>query len=224
MSEIDFEIIFDKIHVYKNLLKDWQELVEILKNSEKNPEQSLFFKDWQPWSVFGTYVVSTSQHPLGWDVNEKDLNNKIHLKEKYFNDKIKNNFYLTTNHFLSYYDIEKNNDWEVMGPSYAKYFYDNKLLENEENAMIFHTDYVKNNNSEKNFALTCTMYLNDDYEGGELIFKINNKIINYKPKAGEIMVFPSGHPKVLSDSVQYEHAVSKIKKTEKYFIRCFYKI
>lgn len=219
MNNINFEIIFDKIHVYKNLLNDWEDLVEILKKSEENSENTLFFKDWRPWSVFGTYV-----YQVGNFMNIDNLNDKTYLKEKYFIDKINNNFYLTTDHFLSYYNVEKNDDWEVMGPSYAKYFYNNELLKNQETAMIFHTDYVKNSDSEKNFALTCTMYLNDDYEGGEVIFKIGDKLLKYKPNAGDIMVFPSGHPEFLSNDFQYEHAVSKIKEKEKYFIRCFYKI
>jgi molybdopterin converting factor small subunit len=77
------------------------------------------------------------------------------------------------------------------------------------------------------------MYLNDDYEGGEIEFRLfdglyhemktedsnfidlkNNKTIegfNYKPKAGDIVIFPSDIP--------YYHGIKKIVKGNKLLIR-----
>lgn len=37
--------------------------------------------------------------------------------------------------------------------------------------------------------LACLLYLNDEFEGGELIFPLQNKII--KPGTGDILVFPT---------------------------------
>lgn len=224
LDDIDFEILTNKIHVYKNLLNDYNELVAILKNSELNPEASFFFKDWQPWSKFGTYVFD-----LGKDdqMKEEDISKNIDLynREKYFVNKVNANFNIATDHYLSYYNIKKDKDWQKMGPSFAKYTCDNLFFEKNENAMVYHTDYQKGKkNEEKNFAITCTMYLNDDYEGGDLLFKIKDKIIPYKPKSGDVMVFPSGHPNILSEDCQYEHAVTKVSKKDKHFIRCFYMI
>jgi hypothetical protein len=44
--------------------------------------------------------------------------------------------------------------------------------------------------------LTATIYLNDDYDGGGVSFlnEFEDTIINYKPEAGDLMIFPSAKP------------------------------
>jgi hypothetical protein len=220
---MEYDILAENIHVYKNLIKNPLEIVKVLREAEENPEKSYFFRDWQEWFIFGTYVVF-----IGKDMPKiNDLEKpKKYLEEKKYVEEIKNVFYKSTDHFLKYYGVEKDESWVRMGPSYAKYFHDNQLFDKErEFAMIFHTDYQEENKeNDKNFALTCTMYLNDEYEGGEILFKLNEDIIKYKPKAGDVVVFPSGHPKLMSEKFKYEHAVTKVSKTEKYFVRCFYQM
>jgi hypothetical protein len=63
------------------------------------------------------------------------------------------------------------------------------------------------------------MYLNDDYEGGEIEFKVLQSDgsfdrVSYKPKAGDILVFPSDEP--------YYHGVNLTTKGKKYFVRSFW--
>jgi hypothetical protein len=217
---IEFEKLTEKVHIYKNLLPDYEELVLLLKNSQIDSSNTFFFKDWRQWDKFGKYVYDIEKEN---NIKEEDIKKNLLLfnQEKYFIDKINKNFYLSTNHYLEFHSVRKNDDWEKMGPSFAKYEITKK---EEENAMVYHTDYQKDRSGDtRNFAITCTMYLNDDYDGGELIFKIRDQYIMYKPKAGDIMVFPSGHPDILSEDCQYEHAVTKVSGAEKYFIRCFYK-
>ena len=65
-------------------------------------------------------------------------------------------------------------------------------------------------------VLTYTIYINDDYEGGEIDFidENNKHLIVYKPKRGDITVFPSGRP--------YWHgARAATSKNNKIFIRTF---
>ena len=50
------------------------------------------------------------------------------------------------------------------------------------------------------------VYLNDNYEGGELVFPEYN--LNIKPKAGDIITFPT--------NAMYLHAVNKIKSGTRY--------
>jgi len=44
--------------------------------------------------------------------------------------------------------------------------------------------------------LTATIYLNDDYEGGGVSYlnEFNDTIVNYKPSAGDLIIFPSSKP------------------------------
>ena len=116
-----------------------------------------------------------------------------------------------------------------MGPSYCRY--DQNVIRNEGDSegpltMTYHTDYqwAEYDSPKPKFALTCTMYLNDDYEGGDVIFKVKNKKDKkiYKPKSGDVVVFPSGHPDLLSENGTYFHGVKEISKKDKYFIRYFY--
>ena len=64
--------------------------------------------------------------------------------------------------------------------------------------------------SDHGFSYTCTvssvMYLNDDYEGGELYFPFLG--INLKPKAGDIVLFPSTYI--------YSHAALPVTNGIKY--------
>jgi len=61
--------------------------------------------------------------------------------------------------------------------------------------------------------LTCILYLNDDYEGGELTFNFFNKTI--RPKSGQLITFPSNW--------RYLHKVSKITSGERYAIVIWFK-
>lgn len=52
----------------------------------------------------------------------------------------------------------------------------------------------------------ANIYLNDGYDGGELIF--NNLRHSLKPKAGQLILFPSG--------IEYKHEVSQISNGDRY--------
>jgi hypothetical protein len=75
-----------------------------------------------------------------------------------------------------------------------------------------------NIHTDHGFSYSCTvssiLYLNDDYEGGEICFKINDHYISHKPQAGDVIVFPSRDP--------YMHGVRKSFGPRRYMIRCFW--
>jgi predicted 2-oxoglutarate/Fe(II)-dependent dioxygenase YbiX len=234
-----FDILFPKIHIYKDLLPDHKNLVKNLKESEKDPESSFVFKNWKRWSQFGTYV-----HQLGYkDENVKNniddhtvnFSNLVAMspREKEENSYAKmvyDAFYKSTSHFLEYYKTSLPEDSTIMGPSFSRYDKNNEEDSELEKSiglnMARHTDYQpwESEMPGYKFILTCTMYLNDDYEGGEISFKINDEYLDYKPKAGDVLVFPSGHPNFLCENDTYLHGVKKIYKEDRYLIRCFYQI
>jgi hypothetical protein len=84
-------------------------------------------------------------------------------------------------------------------------------------SMTYHTDTHQYDTERggNHFILTITMYLNDDYEGGELTFLNENDkdVIHYRPKAGDITVFPSAVP--------YWHGVERVESGDRYLIRSF---
>jgi hypothetical protein len=225
MSEIEYKVLYPKIHLYKNLIPNPEVLVQMLKDSENNPGSSKVFDGWLPWSRFGTYLDKTPIPDLIAETTKDSEKNEKFYNELKYAQIVWNAFYTSTDHFLKKYNVIKNENWVVMGPSYSRYFYDNNPRSNKE-IMAHHTDFVKieENMPGNKFAVTCTMYLNDDYIGGDIDFLIKNDNISYKPKAGDVLVFPSGHPDVLSDGNTYLHGVKRVQKSDKYLIRCFYQI
>jgi predicted 2-oxoglutarate/Fe(II)-dependent dioxygenase YbiX len=68
-----------------------------------------------------------------------------------------------------------------------------------------HVDFNEDNYY---LAYTIVVYLNDDYEGGELYF--NDLDIKIKPQAGSIIMYPSSSP--------YSHQSLKVLKGRKMLI------
>jgi hypothetical protein len=224
MNNVTFTEIDTNIYVYKGLLPQHKEMVDTFKSSEKDPESSVLFKDWKQWSRFGTYVWEIGK---GAEEKDKNLNNDVYAKEQSFMDEITNAFNYATQTYLETHGMSVGDDWVIMGPSISKYDWKNSERNGGGDGldMVYHTDYVtlEGDWPGNKFILTCTMYLNDDYEGGDITFLIPGKgILDYKPVAGDVLVFPSGHPDLLSDNGKYLHGVKQVEKEDKYLIRCFY--
>lgn len=119
-------------------------------------------------------------------------------------------------------------DWDIrstpeeVGKGWCKSSYD--VLKHNENtdlrngreyAIDFHTDNKASMATMPGpkMILTVTIYLNDDYEGGEVSFLADkhSSVITYKPKAGDITIFPSYSP--------FFHAAMPVKSANKYLIR-----
>lgn len=226
---LKFEEIYPKIFVYKNPFKDLNLLKKVIIESEQNPEGSIL-GDWKGWYTFGKET-----NMLNFDRGTDSERNK---QEKEMWDDVREVFYLTTQHYSEIHNvpIEKDkivhdsvedkqmNLWQLMGPSICKYEVEGGIDDNSVDlAMHMHTDYQQEyeNHRGYKFTVTCTMYLNDNYEGGGLEFLVgDNKLFYYKPKAGDVLVFPAGDPNYLSEPGElYRHGVKKVYGNPKYFIR-----
>jgi hypothetical protein len=208
----------EKVWVYKNCFK----------NIESTLEYFISNNNWSSWYVFGEKtdinlgfdgkIFNSFPLSLEWNkfVNENIDNGFILYNEIIL--EILSIFYNTTHQYVTANNIEALN-WKLYNPTLCKYFSDSGSGENM--AMSYHTDYQQEKKDSRgdNFLITCNMYLNDNYDDGEIMFKIFNenniiKTINYKPSKGDVVVFPSTPP--------YYHGVNKTKNGEKYFIRSFW--
>jgi hypothetical protein len=224
----DFYRIAPKIVVYKNLFdnEEFKESFEHIKSIEDT---------WVDWYTFGkqkNFPLKNTRNAYGlgvlpYDQFKQDINFDDVEDEKlrFFYNYIEDVFYKTTKHYfeltgeLQPEGSPKNHSTATL----LKYI----PRENFTKAVMgHHTDFQQEKKDEpgRKFFVTCNMYLNDDYDGGEVSFKVFQDESNdpdaeyvrhmYKPESGDVTIFPSRAP--------YYHGVKSVHNGIKYFIRSFY--
>lgn len=245
---IEIKKIHPKIFIFKNVIKNPEEIIEHYSSS---------FYSWEPWYTFGVQVNLSNLYfefdsfpkKNEWEKKisiigkneiadfvtsfiKKNIQNKkeIGLKEEHISflkesenkiNEIANLFYETTSLYIKETNIEKEN--LIFNPFNIAKYYDNAGV-GDKLAMNYHTDFIQHESAilEQNFYITCLFYLNDNYDNGEISFKVlddkHEKIVfscDYKPNAGDIVIFPSTPP--------FYHGVKKTQNGEKYIIRTYWK-
>jgi hypothetical protein len=230
--------IYPNILVYKNMFKDIAKSYKVLTDSLVESEDRLF-NPWTQWSIFGDYL-----NPIvpGFSASDKygnlkniDTLTEIQENQKNFALEMMENFHLVTEDYIKRYDIdidlnkmsldENENPtatWRWTGGTIGKY-----SISTEESpvGMRYHSDYMREQGSSPGykFVITCTIYFNDDYEGGEIDFVMGDKLVKYKPEAGDLLVFPSGHPDYLTeDGMPYLHGVMPSYNKNKFLARMYW--
>jgi hypothetical protein len=229
---MDFEEIHPSIIVYKNSVDDIDSLLDKIKYSENNSHGEFILEEWSQWFVFGTYtnILTGVKYADYDDIVEKNPDNPVALAEREIVEVISN---ATKNCIDHYVDLKKVNipdNHIITSPNIAKYIRAEWLDDTRDSrwgglAMQFHTDYEigKWFLESRQFLLTANLYINDDYEGGEIIFYHDDSIIPYKPVKGDLIVFPSGSPLYpeFPNRNPYFHAVGLVSGGEKYFTRSY---
>lgn len=230
--------IYPHILVYKNLFKDISKSYKVLTDSLIETEDRIF-SPWTQWSIFGDYLnpiipsfVTSEKHG-----NFKNVETKTQTQEdqKNLGIELLENFHLVTQDYIKRYNIDVDLDetsmdeygnvvptWKWTGGTIGKYHISN---EEEKHGMRYHSDYQGEQASSPGykFVITCTTYFNDDYEGGEVDFAMGDKLVKYKPEAGDFLVFPSGHPDYLTeDGMPYLHGVMPSYKNNKFLSRMYW--
>ena len=213
------EELYSKILVFHNALTDPKKFESLLIPGSE------YVKPWQNWYHLGqetsflTYPnFMTDSFPTKnkWDAKYLALDNPIASETASI-------FYETTSEYISKYNVTMPN-WSHYGPcilSHSAKSMDGTL------AMQYHTDFkmAETNNPGYKFWITCLLYVNDDYDGGEIAFKVfsdENNVsekdsfvhFKYKPQAGDMLILPAHHP--------YYHGVCKTLSNQKLFIRMFW--
>ena len=202
-----FELM-PKVRIYQGLLPDSDELYRIIKESESNNEGKYFFDKWTQWGLFGTYTK------IDWEryfSGEPDAKTK---EEKYVYDSVLEANEIAIEDYKKTYNVDLPETSRLDQPKFHKYDIGVDNMDNDL-TMQYHTDYIisERDHPGPKFLLTCTTYINDDYEGGEIEFYVGDDFYPYKPKTGDVLVFPSDEP--------YYHGVKTILKTNKFFTTNF---
>jgi len=205
-------VFADKIFVFKNvinIMEVWPKELEDLDlrfkdeesfNIKGNPVKQLNY--WEPWPAnddptffygrtkTGHFKFNHSENPSSGDLIAYDLVEIIRkaaeeLSQKYF----KSLNIEKIPHLPSTFEIKEYNTGADMGPHFDAY-------PGEDNETI----------------LSAVLYINDDYEGGELAFPEHN--ITIKPEAGSLIFFPS--------TPDYIHQSKVVTSGKKYCIPLFF--
>ena len=228
---LDHIEIYPKIFVYKNLFKD------ILKTkSLLDEEKDSLFSPWTQWSEFGEYLNPLFKQNIEPNNIEAKL---IAIGAKQEEQKLAalemiKNFNLATRDYMKKNNVEfddtaiiKNDNgenfdlWSISGPSIVRY----RTNIEAPLAMTYHSDYARKpiRGPGYEFVITALTYFNDDYEGGEIDFIVDGEAYMYKPEAGDLLIFPSGHPDLLTKNKSvYLHGVMPATKTKKYLNRMYW--
>jgi hypothetical protein len=214
-----------QIVIYKDLFKQSNSLIECA-----NSDNSIF-GTWDQWFSQGYRKgIDGEYYPNILDTDSDEV-----IKEK----KIIQNFIETVRFIRKDYFSDYNKENSI----WPKFVYDwNKMLIEPEGydidifkwsdskisvtkfnmGEIMMPYHVDDWDREEDFAylkniVTINIYLNNDYEGGEICaYDLNtNKSYVYKPSAGDAVVMPSHSP--------FYHAVKYFKGADRYFIRTFFK-
>lgn len=165
---------FEKISYYKNVIENPKLLIDLIERSDIYLTENTSIPKWQAWNASGD-----SPYQFGY---QKRFNNNIENEElpeiKEINRILKNAILNASNNYAKEYNI----DIGILMPlSISKY--------STGKSMGPHVDDY-NNGDDPNISVV--LYLNDDYEGGEINFPKQD--VTIKPEAGSIVIFPSVEP------------------------------
>jgi len=188
--EISHKVLENKIFYYEGILDNPYKILSLINLTDNNLTDKDVFGKWEDWKssndeyIFGKRKFSSP---------EKYETTSEHVK--YLYSILKDALSAAGSHYANSLQIPLG----VQAPiSISKYY--------SGSGMGPHTD------SGPKAHISAVMYLNDDYNGGELEFP--NHGISIKPSAGSIVVFPSVDP--------YVHDPKNIVRGEKYISPSFW--
>ncbi len=183
---IKYEKLEDNIVYFESFISDYQNLIDLFESTSNSAVTG-----WTPWYAYGE--DPKIQYGDIKRLKRGNLQNVLEKEEKekslFIIDKLVNSMSDCAKQYAEIFNIKddktqyainilKENETEI---GIYKYF--------EGQTMGPHVDYNEDNDY---LEYTIVVYLNDDYEGGELYF--NKFDIKLKPKAGSIVMYPSKFP------------------------------
>ena len=224
MFELNFEkeYIHDLICVYRKLLPNHEHLLRTIHNSEQIHKGKYIYEEWTDWLSFGKY--SSEKREL---TSESITVNDEFQTEFYLHESLGLATCCAMSNYVTSNNVPLPDGSFITTPSLARY----KIIQERSDdalfgnlAMGYHSDFqieAMHSPGEK-FLITCITYLGDDYDGGEIQFFVLDKVFTYKPKSGDILVFPSGSP-LFPGGRPYFHSVKCVTKGDKIMARNFLK-
>jgi hypothetical protein len=200
---MDYEIPYDKIVYFPGVIDNIEKLIHAIEDTN-----SVAITPWDTWFAYGGGTdpygeIKYMQRKLLEE--ESDLGTKA--TAAYVLETLISAMSACAAEYANIYDIDKKMlefaDYALQFPE-TKYGI-NKYFEGQ--YMGPHVDW---NEFNSDITYTIVVYLNEDYQGGELYFVDPQIDVKIKPKAGSIVMFPSTLP--------YLHQSCEIVKGRKMLI------
>lgn len=207
----------DNVIVFHNTLEDPDDYIDYYEE----------YGSWRGWYGFGRQIDGKGhafqQHPQfpTWEEWEQRLETmEKELGEDKYREEVARIFHNATEFYMEQTGRGLPN-WSIQPWGLARYIPNEDVINNDVLTMEYHTDYMPEDAESQGdkFGITAVLYPNDDYEGGEIAFRVFNedgieREFEYKPKAGDLVMFPSEHP--------YYHGVKRIYGAPKYMTRLYW--
>jgi hypothetical protein len=223
-NEIEVEKLHDKVWVFKNAFKGSVDMIDYYLQN--------FVHTATEWYEFGHHmIIPLNGHTWDsfptqeeWDVTHKNGEYKENDSTVSRNIYVKELLQVFYDASKSYYDSVDVDYPNFKFDSADIAYYKDGYGTNNYQGMSYHTDFQAERKEDPGlkFGTTFLFYLNDDYDGGEInIIKLTDdkeelvSRIEYKPGAGDLVVFPSGHP--------FYHSPMIARNGTKYLIRTYWK-
>lgn len=226
-----------QILIYKNLLSNATDILALAKKSQDKNYNGKIFLNWEEWNATtktpGSLLRVFTKNE-SYDENEFD-SDTVKMEKQYIKD-IYKAFEFARDDYLTKWagkgvwpDLITNWNWLDdscwQNHEFNILKYEQSLHERHNPqdgvynlSMNYHVDANPANIDSQGtkLAITITMYLNNDYEGGEISFydESTKNVYNYKPQPGDITVFSSFEP--------FYHGVLPMSGNPRYLIRMFW--
>lgn len=206
MSEFNYEILDLGLVYYTNVIENPEVLIDQIENLDKDYKEKEYkntsVKPWTPW----TYGDEDNKLMFCWqkfipqidDIKTTDAYKK---EQENISSQLFGALEKTLKHYTTelYPFAEKNIKSREQTMHLLKY--------DESGHLPAHQDQGVSSR-----VLSVLLYLNDNYEGGEIEFKHSD--IKFKPKAGSVLFFPS--------NFLYVHEVYPVTRGPRYALPNWY--
>ncbi len=188
----EVEDLGNGIYVYRDVLPESLDLVNRLEKVLSNPESQY---NWIVAQVGYGQVMPDYRDCVDFKYKKSDL---VDDGSKEYNElaKIWQQCYdrkaAAVDHYRSRFNIMDLKYWEAF--NFIRYGEGQHFMEHHDHGYSY------------NCTVSLVCYLNDNYEGGELSFRLQG--LKIKPKAGDMYVFPS--------NFMYPHVAEKVTSGVKY--------
>lgn len=182
-DKFDYEVLDLGLVIYKNVIENPSGIIDMVNSIDERLMQNAHgasftdAKPWKDWSYGSTTFCQQKFFPKPEDINEQDF---YYKDQKAVSESLYSALDLTADHYM-------HTLYPFAGENIKNREYNIHLLKYGVGGFLpAHQDLGISSR-----VLSSVMYLNDDYDGGEIEFVNSN--IKIKPPAGSVIFFPSNY-------------------------------